>query len=81
MIQLRTFFKQFTQTRPIILGRWNRSSELQTYKKVDWANEDHCGTCASPPLINNLPENDPIRTNYLYLETMKSKYHSTKTSS
>ena len=45
MIQLRTFFKQFTQTRPLALGRWNRSSELQTYKKVDWANEDHCGTC------------------------------------
>ncbi len=81
MIQIRTIFKQFTQTRPLVLGRWNRSNESQTHKKVDWANEDHCGTCASPPLINSLPENDPIRKNYLYLETMKSKYPSTKTSS
>lgn len=72
MIQIRTIFKQFTQTRPLVLGRWNRSSESQTHKKVDWANEDHCGTCASPPLINSLPENDPIRKNYVYLESLKT---------
>ena len=73
MIQLRTFFKKFTQTRPIILGRWNRSSETQTHKKIDWANEDHCGTCSS---IETLPENDPIRKSYTYLEAFKSKSES-----
>lgn len=34
---------------PPYIGRWARCVDpQQTFKKVDWANEDHCGTCTLP---------------------------------
>jgi hypothetical protein len=31
------------------MGRWSRlTDQAQTFKKVDLANEDHCGTCSKP---------------------------------
>lgn len=34
---------------PHSIGRWTRCVDPQlTFKKVDWANEDHCGTCTLP---------------------------------
>jgi hypothetical protein len=49
------------------LGRWSiEASSTSTYRKVDLANEDHCGTCASEqaPVRNFVIVNDDI----IYLE-------------
>ena len=27
------------------LGRWNNECSIKTNKKIDFSNEDHCGTC------------------------------------
>ena len=52
---LVNWFKNFTNTKtqPITLGRWSNENRKKTNLKVDYANEDHCGVCAS--LINNTP--------------------------
>jgi hypothetical protein len=45
------------------LGRWSiEASSIQTYKKVDLANEDHCGTCSNEkqPSANFAIINDDI---------------------
>jgi hypothetical protein len=39
--------------KPIQLGRWNMNDNHKTNIKIDYANEDHCGTCL---IIKN--END-----------------------
>ena len=33
------------KTIPKPLGRWNNDCYLKTNKKIDFANEDHCGPC------------------------------------
>jgi len=33
------------QKKPIQLGRWNMNDNKKTNIKIDYANEDHCGTC------------------------------------
>jgi hypothetical protein len=30
----------------ILLGRWERTDRTLNKIKIDWANIDHCGTCA-----------------------------------
>lgn len=35
------------KTLPKPLGRWNNDCHLKTNKKIDFANEDHCGPCGS----------------------------------
>ena len=35
------------KTLPKPLGRWNNDCYLKTNKKIDFANEDHCGPCGS----------------------------------
>lgn len=38
--------KHYFRSTPLILGRWTRDNcQTKTNKKVDWANEDHCGPC------------------------------------
>ena len=32
-----------------LLGRWERTDKIQNKIKIDWANTDHCGTCAYAP--------------------------------
>ncbi len=40
-------------------GRWARYTNPNlTFKKVDWANEDHCGTCS----ISVTPQTPPRHT-------------------
>uniref|UniRef100_A0A6C0IR41 Uncharacterized protein n=1 Tax=viral metagenome TaxID=1070528 RepID=A0A6C0IR41_9ZZZZ len=34
-----------TQKKTIHLGRWNINDANKTNIKIDYANEDHCGTC------------------------------------
>ena len=31
--------------KPVQLGRWNMTDLKKTNIKIDYANEDHCGTC------------------------------------
>jgi hypothetical protein len=35
------------ETKNIYLGRWERHNYNKTIQKIDWANEDHCGTCSN----------------------------------
>ncbi len=32
---------------PKPLGRWSNECIKKTTKKIDWANEDHCGPCGT----------------------------------
>ena len=41
---IRKFFGK-AQDR-ILLGRWERTDRTINKIKIDWANTDHCGTCA-----------------------------------
>ena len=48
---VRTFWKNLFSQNKITLGRWNTDYCVKKIdKKVDWANEDHCGPCGSAPL-------------------------------
>ena len=52
---LRNMFKSTSVTR---LGRWARSSNQDiTFRKVELANYDHCGTC---PTVPQLPKVEPF---------------------
>ncbi len=31
------------------LGRWQRVTQEQAMRRIDMANEDHCGTCSNSP--------------------------------
>jgi hypothetical protein len=46
MKSIITILKNFIpKTLPKPLGRWNNDCHLKTNKKIDFANEDHCGPC------------------------------------
>ena len=60
MKALITILKIFIpKTLPKPLGRWNNDCYLKTNKKIDFANEDHCGPCgenllnAHTPFVNS----------------------------
>ena len=42
------------KTLPKPLGRWNNDCYSKTNKKIDFANEDHCGPCGQNLLDSNL---------------------------
>ena len=42
MKQIIRFFKRENR---LILGRWSHIKESDTFKRVDLANNDHCGSC------------------------------------
>jgi hypothetical protein len=45
---MHTMFLRFFAEK-VMLGRW-KLSDFKTNKiKIDWANVDHCGTCAYKP--------------------------------
>jgi hypothetical protein len=53
MNSLITIIKKFIpKTLPKPLGRWNNDCYMKTNKKIDFANEDHCGPCGEN-LLNN----------------------------
>lgn len=46
VILIRNFFQSST---PVPLGRWKVSNSIpnpQTNLKIDYSNEDHCGSCS-----------------------------------
>jgi hypothetical protein len=54
---LRKMFHSFLRKeQPAYLGRWGLETCIKKRNnKIDWANEDHCGTCSvktksSPPI-------------------------------
>lgn len=48
-IYVSSIYYKFIQinrkNKPIQLGRWNMNDINKTNIKIDYANEDHCGTC------------------------------------
>lgn len=42
----RKLLLRFKNLPPTPLGRWRRTEEHINNIKIDWANVDHCGTCA-----------------------------------
>ena len=60
-----TILKKFIpKPLPKPLGRWNNDCYLKTNKKIDFANEDHCGPCGENLL--NIPVK--LETNILNKE-------------
>ena len=47
--QLKSVFPPFnriiSQQTPY-LGRWKKENDSKTYRKADYANNDHCGVCS-----------------------------------
>ena len=46
-INFNNFFKNIIEIKSEkkTLGRWSNENNIKTNLKVDYANEDHCGTC------------------------------------
>ena len=49
------FIKNISSKEPIILlGRWKIDNcNLKMYNKIDYSNEDHCGTCVNNKSLLN----------------------------
>lgn len=41
----KQIIKSFKREQRLILGRWSHINEADTFKRVDLANNDHCGSC------------------------------------
>ena len=57
------------------LGRWNLDNHTQTKLKINYANEDHCGTCSE--YINQQKEQKEIEEFYqivIYSESVPDKH-------
>ena len=55
---MHTMFLRFFAEK-VMLGRW-KLSDFKTNKiKIDWANVDHCGTCAYKPKAKKV---EPVKT-------------------
>jgi hypothetical protein len=55
MNSIITILKNFIpKTLPKPLGRWNNDCYLKTNKKIDFANEDHCGPCGENLMNKNI---------------------------
>jgi hypothetical protein len=55
------------KTLPKPLGRWNNDCYLKTNKKIDFANEDHCGPCGEN-VMNTKVVNFRVNKNVLNKE-------------
>jgi hypothetical protein len=59
----RVFVKE--QTPTVLLGRWSIVyCENKINKKIDLANEDHCGTC------NIIPDEEKFIKTYIFYEAL-----------
>jgi hypothetical protein len=59
----RVFVKE--QTPTVLLGRWSIVyCENKINKKIDLANEDHCGTC------NIIPDEEKYIKTYIFYEAL-----------
>ena len=53
MIQILSAIIKSFRPKPMPLGRWGKiDSSVSLQNRIDWANEDHCGTCGSLILQN-----------------------------
>lgn len=54
MILKNIIHKVVKQSPPIVLGRWNVDyCSKKINQKIDFSNEDHCGTCVPKILVEN----------------------------
>ena len=52
------------------LGRWNVDNYIQTTLKIQYANEDNCGTCGDYNNTKQIPANDNDEDDELYVYMM-----------
>jgi hypothetical protein len=52
------------------LGRWSRTEKIHNDIKVDWANMDHCGTCAKDKMddVDLVTKKDVTNPSDMYLK-------------
>jgi hypothetical protein len=60
---LRYFLSFIRKEQPTFLGRWKLENCVhKRNNKIDWANEDHCGTCSIKlKLYENIQQNNTVR--------------------
>ena len=46
-IMIKKIIEMFKPKPQVMLGRWIRTTPKLTNIKIDYANEDHCGTCSN----------------------------------
>ena len=67
--------KVVKQSPPVVLGRWNVDyCSKKINQKIDFSNEDHCGTCSSYDIIAPIEKKNETK-NYnlkslIFFETM-----------
>jgi len=44
---IKKIIEMFKPKPQVMLGRWIRTTPKLTNIKIDYANEDHCGTCSN----------------------------------
>ena len=68
---LQTILANIRKLRPrnVPLGRWCRTDKVHNDIKVDLANMDHCGTCASDKMIDD--NIDKIKVKMMDAQTVK----------
>jgi hypothetical protein len=65
--------------RPTSLGRWNIDyCNKKMATKIDYSNEDHCGTCGSSSFIRAQAKRDAEELNALKQNELKAKLASRK---
>lgn len=78
-------FNRITSQETPYLGRWRNENDSKTYRKADYANNDHCGVCSfsidsKPPktlsskqTIENLEHCDESYYSYYMIESIPDK--------
>jgi hypothetical protein len=86
--QLKSVFPPFnfsTSQQIPYLGRWKKENESKTYRKADYANNDHCGVCSfsieytpsktqsTTQIIEKVEQSDESYYSYSVVESIPDK--------
>jgi hypothetical protein len=76
MKKIINFLNKFVLKEPTkIMGRWHvEKCDIKTNKKIDFANEDHCGPCGNETIKNN-PEEEAKKNLYLPVSKITTTFY------
>ncbi len=68
----------FISNRPTTyLGRWKIENDIKTYRKADYANNDHCGVCSfsidKNESIESVDDDNESYYSYFMVESIPDK--------
>ena len=74
-------FNRITSQQTPYLGRWKKENDSKTYRKADYANNDHCGVCSfsiehtpsKTQTAETVDDNDESYYSYYVVESIPDK--------